>query len=102
MDVVGLTKSLQDILYNSMFNAQLSLIDEASVKIGEVSQPTKSTLQKTAADIATTFSTNAASAMANAIEKFVLSLKIEATPTKLTSPNGPVTGMITVNEFKLT
>lgn len=102
MDVAGLTKSLQDILYKSMFNAQLSLIDEASVKIGEVSQPTKSTLQKTAENIAKIFSTSAAPEMANAIEKFVLSLKIEASPTKLTSPNGPVKGTITENEFKLT
>ena len=102
MDVAGLTTSLQDILYKSMLAAQLSLVNEEYVKPGEVSQLAKKDIQSSAENIAKIFSQQAANEIAKAMEKFVLSLKIQATPTKLMSPSGPVTGMINFDEIKLT
>jgi len=91
---------IEKILIDSLYEAQMSVF-KANGSEPVIDTYCNTTLQESAMSYAKKAAEKASQPLAEAIYNFVMEIGILAVPKSLTAPNGPVSGVINMVDFKV-
>ena len=94
-----LEQDIKDIFKESLYEAYMTQYTGSGEDY--ISKSVKQSTEKSAKLFSEEAAELISKPLAEAIYKFVLEIGIEAKPNKLTSTNGPVSGVISNDEFKI-